>query len=417
MNSQYRCCFCYLMIGVLSTSSLCYIALRVNPATLQGILGESVFLTQPRPPQNQSRNDSNHSVQGGSGQDPGRVVVMPVMGTQHHTTATLLDCAKHAPQNENTPAAARDTPAGPLHECLVQVELSPCSCIRNITVRLPEPCPTTAPEPLLQHIKDSLGESACSDIATLRGAGQKVVSYSVGGKNSAEYVFGAQQLVPQVKEMYPGWTMRLYTDASTNPYTWMCPFVCTNPHLDMCDTAQLPGLGNVTHSHPRMWRFATMGDPLVHLYLMRDADMPMLQREVDAVNHWLQAGTCYHAMRDNPNHGVPMLAGMWGGCHDKWNPKKNVFRTRAAALCSTSPKASDQGILAKELWPVALRNVTVHDAYTCKRFKGSQPFPSQRVNFTFVGMRTYRKRFRKDNIHKKCPVTCRPKKHQDWLYC
>lgn len=35
--------------------------------------------------------------------------------------------------------------------------------------------------------------------------------------------------------------MRLYTDASTDPYTWMCPFVCTNPHLDMCDAAQLPG--------------------------------------------------------------------------------------------------------------------------------------------------------------------------------
>ena len=34
-----------------------------------------------------------------------------------------------------------------------------------------------------------------------------------------------------------------------------------------------------------------MGDPLVRLYMVRDTDMPLVQREVDAVNHWLQAGT------------------------------------------------------------------------------------------------------------------------------
>ena len=49
-------------------------------------------------------------------------------------------------------------------------------------------------------------------------------------------------------------------------------------------------------------------------------------------------------MRDHPYHGVPMLAGMWGGCQDQWNSNKNILSARAAALCST-PKANDQVIL------------------------------------------------------------------------
>ncbi|XP_063845785.1 uncharacterized protein LOC135091770 [Scylla paramamosain] len=427
MLSKYRKCYLYLVIGVLLALSLHYIPPRVIPTTLQAVAREGAFLTEPKLLQSQVRGDSDHSVQEqpvNSGQehtsqDHGhsrRLEVMPVMGTQltNASRATILDCAKGEPRDSKP--AAGETP-GPLHECSVEVELSPCSCKRTITVRLPEPCFSTSPGRLLQHIKDSLGESACSDIATLRGAGQKVVSYSVGGLKSADYVFGAQQLVPRVAEMYPGWIMRLYTDASTDPYTWVCPFVCTNPHLDVCDAAQLPGLGNVSRSHPRMWRFATMGDPLVRLYLMRDADGPLVQREVDAVNHWLQAGTCYHVMRDHPFHGVSMLAGMWGGCLDKWNPKENVLRTRAISLCSTSTKVNDQAVLGRELWPVARRNATVHDAYTCRIFPGSLPFPSRRFNFTFVGMRSYRKRFRNDKVPKRCPAACRPKEHQDWLYC
>ncbi|XP_045116130.1 uncharacterized protein LOC123507385 [Portunus trituberculatus] len=91
-------------------------------------------------------------------------------------------------------------------------------------------------------------------------------------------------------------------------------------------------------------------------------------------------------------------------------------KTLRDSLCS-APKANDQVILWREVWPVAHLNGTVHDAYTCKRFSGSLPFPSPRFNFTFVGMRTYRKNFKKDSVHNKCPPACRPKEHQDWLYC
>ncbi|XP_063845792.1 uncharacterized protein LOC135091775 [Scylla paramamosain] len=211
MLSKYWKCYLYLVIGVLLALSLHYIAPRVIPTTLQAVARKGAFLTEPKLLQSQVRGDSDHSVQEqpvNSGQehtsqDHGhsrRLEVMPVMGTQltNASRATILDCAKGEPRDSKP--AAGETP-GPLHECSVEVELSPCSCKRTITVHLPEPCFSTSPGRLLQHIKDSLGESACSDIATLRGAGQKVVSYSVGGLKSADYVFGAQQLVPRVAEV------------------------------------------------------------------------------------------------------------------------------------------------------------------------------------------------------------------------
>lgn len=349
----------------------------------------------------------------------------PVMDT-HASDAPILNCNRIPKnlyswtvyeeimhQNNERKGAAENTE--PLHQCSVEVELSPCSCTRTITVQLPGPCPSTSPQHLLHHIKTTLGESACGDLATLRGTGQKVVSYSVGGAKPGEYWYGVTQLAPRLPQMYLGWIMRVHIDNSINS-TWMCPLACNNPHLDFCDVTQLPGLGDVSGSHPRVWRFSVMGDPLVRRYVIRDSDSPVLQREVDAVQDWLRSGTqCYHVMRDNFFHGVPMLGGMWGGCQDIWNSKNKILIARAVALCNRMD--NDQAILWRLVWPVASQNGTFHDAYSCQRFPGSKPYPTQRQNYTFIGQRTYRKKFWFDSTKKKCPTACRPKEHQDWLYC
>ena len=133
MNSKYRHCYLYLVIGVLLTSFLIFIGLRVSPVPFQVVLRESPCSCDPNPLQWQVQNDSDHSVQeqpGESGQAQGhsrRLVAMPVMGTLHPdaSRATLLNCTEGKPRGMSTPAAGETL--DPLHECTVCV----CVCLHN----------------------------------------------------------------------------------------------------------------------------------------------------------------------------------------------------------------------------------------------------------------------------------------------
>ena len=50
----------------------------------------------------------------------------------------------------------------------------------------------------------------------------------------------------------------------------------------------------------------------VSIFLSRDLDSRITEREVAAVVEWLQSGQALHVMRDHPGHKVPMLGGTWG---------------------------------------------------------------------------------------------------------
>ena len=65
--------------------------------------------------------------------------------------------------------------------------------------------------------------------------------------------------------------------------------------------AQYPNLHN---SVGQVWRFAPLVDPLVSEFHSRDLDSIVSQREVAAVNEWLEAkNKTFHIMRDHKQHG------------------------------------------------------------------------------------------------------------------
>lgn len=85
----------------------------------------------------------------------------------------------------------------------------------------------------------------------------------------------------------------------------MCDSLCMNLRIHQCcvtavlatvflyfkssTTSFLAGLGDLRQTIGSVWRLAVMGDPLVRRYVVRDADSPVLQREVDAVREWLRS--------------------------------------------------------------------------------------------------------------------------------
>ena len=100
--------------------------------------------------------------------------------------------------------------------------------------------------------------STCSEFATLRGKGQKVVSYSFyvneenPDNNERRYFSRIEFRAQEVLESYPGWTMRLYYDVDNEATKKrLCDLYCRFPHLDLCNVNNLPQpLGNLKSKEP-----------------------------------------------------------------------------------------------------------------------------------------------------------------------
>jgi hypothetical protein len=79
-------------------------------------------------------------------------------------------------------------------------------------------------------------------------------------------------------------------------------------------------------------------------------------------------------------------------------------------------KGFDQFFLTDQVWPITKTNATIHDSYTCKSFIGS-PFPTKRIGACFVGRIADLGCELNNSSYMICPQNCRPKDHQEWIYC
>eukprot|EP00093_Oithona_nana_P008175 08175.XXX_242010_242525_1 [CDS] Oithona nana genome sequencing. len=169
------------------------------------------------------------------------------------------------------------------------------------------------------------------------------------------------------------------------------------------------------------WRFFPTIDPQVDIYLSRDLDSQFNDREIAAVNEWLDSTEAFHMMRDHPLHNTELLGSAWGVklsktiIRQKWrrawaNGFRNEIMWKARNL--TGP---DQGFLTKFVWPWAKKDAMQHDSYLCRRYSGTRPFPVRRRNETnnFVAAVVAQKQY----IWKTCPEKCRPAEHKDWEQC
>ena len=82
--------------------------------------------------------------------------------------------------------------------------------------------------------------------------------------------------------------------------------------LDLCKVESLPALGDVRKVFAMNWRFFPLLDPQVSHMLSRDLDSLVSDREVSAVQEWLESDKSFHFMRDNPSHGIEILGSGWG---------------------------------------------------------------------------------------------------------
>lgn len=179
----------------------------------------------------------------------------------------------------------------------------------------------------------------------------KVIGFSLFG-HEAFYAEAAVRNAQDVAQHYPDWVCRFYV----------------GPEVSSAIKLRLHQAGAEVVSPPQaqahlpgtVWRFLAIDDLRVSTVMMRDADSLITNREVAAVQQWLDSGKSFHVIRDHAMHTELMLAGLWGA-------RTKQLRGIGQALLTFfakpfHPTHADQHFLRDWVWPRVWSDVVQHDA-------------------------------------------------------
>jgi hypothetical protein len=205
----------------------------------------------------------------------------------------------------------------------------------------------------------------------------KVISFSLYGDNP-KYTIGAIKNSKLREKFYPDWQMRVYHNDSVPNY--ILEELGAN-NVVLINTKIDQGVCNA------MWRFAPASEEGVECFISRDCDSRLFERDVAAVEEWLESDKKFHIIRDHPGgHAWEISAGMWG-CRNKFieNIQEKIEQYIQTSSWVTD-RAVDQRFLQEIIYPQAITSLFLHDEYFNYEEIGT-PIKSDRKldNFAFIG--------------------------------
>jgi len=202
---------------------------------------------------------------------------------------------------------------------------------------------------------------------------KNVVAFSLWGEHRM-YWIGALRNIELVKKYFPTWICRFYIDESSK-----------NELISTIkgDNVEVILVKSIDSFHGMFWRFWAAEDPNVDIFLSRDCDSRISDREVFAVKEWLDSDKDFHIMRDHPYHTVPVLGGMWG-C--KNGILRNInFSKLILNWNQFGKKGIDQDFLGSVIYPNVKHRSMEHSEFNLKFGGEIRSFPTIRNNYEFVG--------------------------------
>ena len=132
---------------------------------------------------------------------------------------------------------------------------------------------------------------------------KKVISFGLWGDHE-DYMVGASRNLDLAPEIYPGWEVWFYIENDVDPKVI----------AEVTERADNVVVYDDAHGWEGLFkRFLPMCDPEVDVFISRDCDSRLSDREYQAVQVWLENLTQFHCMRDHEAHKYPpVLGGMWG---------------------------------------------------------------------------------------------------------
>jgi len=127
---------------------------------------------------------------------------------------------------------------------------------------------------------------------------KKIISFSLYG-NKPNFQVGAVVNVLEAKRLYPDWKCRFYTTDDEG--------ICKQLEYLGAEIIRMDDWPD----GEMFWRFLAIDD--ADICISRDADSTVNEREVGAVNEWLESDYQWHSMHDHKNHRkYSIMGGMWG---------------------------------------------------------------------------------------------------------
>jgi protein O-GlcNAc transferase len=208
---------------------------------------------------------------------------------------------------------------------------------------------------------------------------KKVITFCLWGDNP-NYNIGAIKNAELAKKYYPDFECWFYIHTKSVPKTTI------DELLKLDNIKIIFKEGNIDSCKPMMWRFEAIDDPDVEIMMSRDTDTRIWEREVEAVNQWLQSDKLFHIMRDHPHHCNNILGGMFG---TKKNPSIKSWIELMDSVIQVGKRNYDQNFLAEHIYPIVVSDSLIH-ASIHRRESHAIPFPTPyNENFNFVGEYVY----------------------------
>lgn len=202
---------------------------------------------------------------------------------------------------------------------------------------------------------------------------KKLITFSLWGV-SEKYTIGAIKNADLAQQFYPDWTCRFYVGQSV-------------PEDIVKQLEEKPNTEVVMMDEPgdwrgMAWRFYPASEEDVDVFISRDCDSRLSEREAAAVAEWLASDFAVHSMSDHPHHFHPKL-GLMGGMFGMKKGACPGLRTLVDQFFGRYPDQwqCDQDFLKDYIVPRVRDQIFTHSDI----HMDCNNFPTQRNGLEFVG--------------------------------
>jgi hypothetical protein len=194
---------------------------------------------------------------------------------------------------------------------------------------------------------------------------KKVISYSLYGNNK-KYCIGMLENLKINKEKLSDWDVYIYYSEDV-PDKYIEMYKEYNPLLINCGTTEYIWEG-------MFWRFYPFNDNTIDIFLSRDADSRITDREIKFINEFIVSDKSFHIIRDHPAHGIEILGGTFGVKLKEFNKKYKIKNIDEYILEYRKlyhkhiNRNTDQFFLKEKIWPLIKNDNYAHIALEKLRY-------------------------------------------------